>query len=174
MLQKAIEEGGRFFIGGSRGRRAADLRVGQCGPHSRDGKVVELEILFGCAMPIADVRLIPDFEVPGADPLAAVALDKMFGVFADQLAPQFVIPGRIIRCATHCRPGIVELVFADARNRCGQIPRHESEFHHRPYAGLPKRVECLIGDGEVIDWFPIVVEAEDIRRAPLELGHAVA
>ena len=83
MLQKAVEERARFCAGRSRARRSANLRIGQRGSHACDSIVVELEVFLRSAVPIADVRLVPHFEVPGAHLPAAVAINKVLSKLAD-------------------------------------------------------------------------------------------
>ena len=87
----------RLIRGGTCAGRAAHDRIGQRGTNSGDRIVIELVILLWSSVPIRDVRLVPDFEVPRADLFLAIALYQMLRVFPDQLPPDGIVLGRIIR-----------------------------------------------------------------------------
>ena len=174
MLQKTLKKRACPGAGWSRARRSAHLRAGQRRPHARNRIVVELEVLGRRPMPIIDVRLIPHFEIPGAHLLPAVAFHQVRGVSLHQLAPQLVVLGWIVRRPSHGVGRIVQLVRADPRHRRRQVLRHKAQLHHRPHARPLELIESLIGNREVVDRLAILVDPENIRRAPLELRHAVA
>ena len=74
-------------LAGGRCRSADDERVVD-GPHRADGDVVEAQVLVARAGPEdVEVRLVPDLECPGADLVAAVALDEMRHEVADERVP---------------------------------------------------------------------------------------
>src|SRR5262245_38121997 len=87
----------------SRGVRPADPRGRERAPHPVDGVVVEFAELLRRAAPVADVRLVPGFEVPLLDLRPPVLLDAVFRPLVGKLAPLRIILRRI-------RPARVNLV----------------------------------------------------------------
>ena len=98
--------------GSARGSRAGYCCVPRaapgpvtCGPPMRavgsarfsavGGVVVELVELLRRAVPVADVRLVPDFPVPALDFALAVPLDRVAHPLVDELAPLVVVLRRI-------------------------------------------------------------------------------
>ena len=96
MLEEVVEECAGFGRVGAGACGAANLGSGQRSADSCDGIVVELEVLRGRAVPVADVGFIPDFEVPGIDFFPAVARDQMLGKSADELAPHLIVFWRVV------------------------------------------------------------------------------
>jgi len=125
-------------------------------------------------VPVDDVGLVPDFEVPGADLGGAIALDEMRDEGADEIAPHAVVARGIVDRAGHGGPGVMELVLGDSGDGRGQVLRHEAEFDKWTHACLLVGVEGAIGDGEVVNGLAAGADAEDVRGAPLQLRHAVA
>src|SRR5262249_28305618 len=59
------------------------------------GEVVKLEIFFGCGLPVADIRFVPEFPVPALNFFASVAADRVTHPLVDQVGPFSVVPRRI-------------------------------------------------------------------------------
>src|ERR1035437_7188255 len=128
MLQKVIQKGGGFSVCGSGARRSANNCVGQCSADSRHRIVIELEVLGRGSVPVHNVWLVPHLEVPGAQLLPPVALNKVLSVLARQLAPHLVVLGRIVDLSSHGGLGIVKLIFGDCGDRRCKILRHKAKF----------------------------------------------
>src|SRR5213593_2468470 len=75
--------------------RTSDLRRRQRALQATGGVVVEFEVLFRRALPVADVRLVPHFPIPARYLLAAVLLDLVPSPSVDQLRPPCVVARRI-------------------------------------------------------------------------------
>src|SRR5580658_2550408 len=58
------------------GFRASDAGLWQDGANGGSGQIVEAVVLGGCAVPVADVRLVPHLPEPGCG-LIAVALAQV-------------------------------------------------------------------------------------------------
>src|SRR5207248_365980 len=54
--------------------RTPDLRSGQHAGHGRDRDVIEAAVLLHRALPVADVRLVPQLPIPRADDVGAIAI----------------------------------------------------------------------------------------------------
>src|SRR6266700_3317434 len=76
-------------------RRTTNARVRQRAPYASRGVVIKTVVVFLRAFPIANVRLIPDFQLPRGHFVLAVTLLQMFGQRVDQILPALVIFRRI-------------------------------------------------------------------------------
>src|ERR1017187_7963675 len=99
VVQEAGEEGDGALAAGAGAAGAADASVGQRLADTGDGVVVELQVIGGRALPVGDVGLVPDLEVPGGDFIAAIALDEVLDDAAHQFAPHGVVLGRALHGA---------------------------------------------------------------------------
>src|ERR1019366_290901 len=96
VVEEVGEEGDGALAAGSGAAGATDAGVGQRLADTGDGVIVELQVIGRRALPVGDVGLVPDFEVPGGDFVAAIALDEVLDHAADELAPHGVVPGRAL------------------------------------------------------------------------------
>src|SRR5438105_14404671 len=65
MIEKRAEEICRAIISGARAIRPADTCAGHGAAYRVGRKVIELEVFLRRSMPIENVRLVPNFPVPG-------------------------------------------------------------------------------------------------------------
>jgi len=161
--------GARWPPGGT-----ADFRVGQYAADRRRGHVVQMVVLFGCAVPIPDVRLVPHFPQPAAQCVGAVAIAQMRGPRRNQSRPLGVILRRI-------RPARENAGNTGIRKRVsirfgmnGKRFRHKAHFHQRLDAGIVQSVENFICDRPIVNGISRGVLAVGVGRAPLERGRPVA
>ena len=170
VVEEVGEEGDGALAAGAGAAGAADAGVGQRLADAGDGVVVQLQVIGRRALPVADVGLVPDLEVPGGDFVAAIALDEVLDDAAHQFAPHGVVLGR----ALHGSFDGVGIGLLVGHGAAGEILGHEAELHHGAHAGALVLVEDLVEDGEVVDGLAAGVEREDIGGGPLEAGLTVA
>ena len=97
VVEKVLEDSCRLFRWTGwwwRGRQPSPS--GNDGTNARDGVVVELPVVLGRCVPVVDVGLVPDFEVPLQHGLLAVALDEVRSHDADQFSPFLVVLRRVV------------------------------------------------------------------------------
>src|SRR5689334_10801226 len=95
MLEETSQEGGRALTPWARGIRSPDPRRRQCAPDRIHRVVVELVILLGRALPISDIRLVPDLPQPRLHLCLSIALHAVSGPLKDEFGPLLVILGRV-------------------------------------------------------------------------------
>src|SRR5207302_6816229 len=110
MFQEVIEKHVRFLRGRSRAGRTANNRISQSGTNARNCIVVELVVLLRSSVPICDVRLVPNLEIPGTNLLLPVPLHTMLCVLAHYLSPHRVVLWLLLGSPRDGTSGIVNLV----------------------------------------------------------------
>src|SRR3990172_12740338 len=95
MFEKSLEKPRRVFPGRSGNMRPAHGRSGKSAFDRVHAVIVQFEILFRRALPVADVWLIPQLPKPGFDFFHAIAVDGMPDPSIDQLGPFFIVLWRI-------------------------------------------------------------------------------
>src|SRR5271170_2525379 len=141
MFQEVIEKRARFFRGRSGAGRAAHDRIWQSSADPSYRVVVEFVVLLSSAMPICDVRLVPNLKVPLADLFLAVTLYQMRRIPSHQLAPDGVVLRRIVGSPGNGARRVMDLVFGDPRYCGSQVLGHEPQLDHRPHTCLPKFIK---------------------------------
>ncbi len=175
VLDEVAQDGLRARAVWARDFRAADLRGRQGALEPVGGEVVQLHELFGCAVPVTDVRLVPDFPPPCVHFTPAVLRCDMTTDLVNQLAPLCVVRRRV-------RPAGVDVVVVVAglpemtvrlrmaRERLG----HEAELDEGLHLARNVGVDDAIEDRPVVDGVAGGVFGVDVGRSPLERGRAVA
>src|SRR5262249_31130533 len=108
---------------------STDARSRQRAPDGGGRVVVKLVEFLGCSTPVADVRFVPHFPVPGRDSVAAIAFDAMAGPLKNEFSPARIIFGRI-------GPATINLVILCSRMPLvlirfgfgGQVFRHKADL----------------------------------------------
>src|SRR6266404_3899633 len=95
MIEKTAEELSSFRIGGAGRIRATHASLGQGAHNGVDGVVVKLEEFVLGGLPVADVRLIPNFPEPRFYLCVAVSCAKMADELKDEFGPLLIILWRI-------------------------------------------------------------------------------
>ena len=172
MVEKIAQE---FSARAARRFRAADARGRQRAAHAVHGVVVEFEIIRARAVPVADVRLVPDLPIPLFDLGRAVSFDAMFRPLIDQLAPFRVILRRIRLSARDRRAVVVDrrVVRIILRMRRQRL-RHETDLHIGLDAAFEVGVENLVVDRPVVNRIAVRVLLVGAGGTPFERIRAVA
>ncbi len=174
MRQEAVHEGaaGAGDIG------AADTGFGQGAANSVDGVVVQLVKFLWRAGPVGRaVGFVPHLEIPAGDLGAAVAFDIMARPLIDEFGPLLIRHGRGVPAAADqfvgkARPPAV--LVGDVLCGRRQGLRHEADLQIRFDATRPVGVDNAVGDGPVVDGFPLCIFGIGIGAAPFEGRRAVA
>src|SRR5262245_47039007 len=94
-------------------------------------------MLLGCALPIADVGLIPEFPIPFLHLLPAVALHAMRNPLIHELGPFLIVFRRIGPSCKYIFVGRSRFPVMAIRFRMnGQRFWHKSYFGHGPHASM--------------------------------------
>ena len=148
--------------------------VGKRPPDAVDRVVVQLVVLLGRALPVADVGLVPDLPPPALDLGATVPLHGVLHPLLAEATPLVVVLRRVGLAPVHLRPlvrrRVVQVEVGARREGLG----HEADLDERLHAAREQRVEDAVEDRPVVDGASLGVLAVGVRRAPLEGRRAVA
>src|SRR5262249_54360966 len=156
------------------GVRSADSRIGQRAPDAIDGVIMQFLELPGCAAPVTDVRLVPDFPIPGLDFSPPVLFQAMLRPGKRQVPPlgvisRWVSPAGENFVVSRPRRPMMLVRFRFARERLG----HETDLDVGTDAVLQVGVENAVEDGPVIDRFALGVFVIYAGRTPFQSRGAV-
>src|SRR5262249_32337300 len=127
------------------------------------------------ALPISNVRLIPQLPIPGADLFFAVTLDRMEYPLPDQLRPLRVILRRIGPAGVNLPIRLAGFPVVAIRLRLdGHSFGHKADFDQWPCAGLDVSVEDLIYDLPVINRLARRVFGISVCGTPFQSGLPIA
>ena len=146
VLQKLAQEG-LGMVADAGGLGASDLGGREGAADGIGGEVVEAIVFSGCAVPVADVGLVPHFPEPVGG-LAAVAIAQVGGVGEDQLRPLSFVLGRVGPAGKDVALGEGVAV---GLGMSGKGLRHETDFDQRTHTSGDESIEDAVGDGEIVD-----------------------
>src|SRR5580658_9869487 len=174
VFEEMAQEFGGMRIAWTGAVWTADSRFGKRAQDGIGCKIVKLEIFFPRALPVVNVRLVPDFPQPGFYFGVAVTFAQMTRKLKNELGPFGVIarrvgPARIDRTDRGVRK-IVAIWFGMRRERFG----HEADFDDGSDAGGVRRIEDMVEDRPAVNKFAVFILGIDVGRAPLQGGGAVA
>ena len=154
---------------------SAHPRRRQRAAHARHSIIVQLAELLRRAAPIADVRLVPGFPIPGLDLGAAISLDAVFCPLVNQFLPLGVVlrwirpPGEDFVVLGRGGPMVLIRLRFDRK-----VLGHETDLHVRTEAALQISVENPVEDGPVVNRIAVAILGISPRGPPLQGGRAVA
>src|ERR1035437_5988446 len=158
MLEEVLEKRIGFWISRAGRSRSADFCTGKRRPNALYRVVIEIPILLRRGVPVINVRLIPDFEIPMQHLILAISLDQVGGDGPRKLSPPRIVLRRIVALTGDRRLRKVNLVrLMPVRKVRSQIPRHKSKLYHGPDPGRLIRVEEAVEDLEAVDRFAVGV-----------------
>src|SRR6266853_872206 len=141
MIEKTAEELSSFRIGGAGRIGAAHASFGERAQNGIDGIVVQLEEFVLRALPVANVRLVPNFPKPRLYLCVAVSCAKMADELKDEFGPFLIILWRIGPAGEN---GALRKIVAVGLRMSGKRFGHESNFDQGLDSGGVEGIENAI------------------------------
>src|SRR6266404_2233786 len=125
MIEKTAEEVSSFRIGGAGRIGTADASFGERAQNGIDGVIVQLEEFVLRALPVADIRLVPNFPEPSFYLCVAVSCAKMADKLKNEFSPLLIILWRIGPAGEN---GALRKIVAIRLRMSGKRFGHKSDF----------------------------------------------
>ena len=126
-------------------------------PHACDSIVIELVIVFRGGMPVRNIGLVPDLEVPLQNLVFAITLDKMRRYTSLPSRPRAC--NLSADCSIH-RRWCSSDNESDRAQDFREVFRHEPKLHHRTNASGFVFVEDPIEDFEIVNRLAVRASSE--------------
>src|SRR5579863_4096551 len=150
--------------------RPAHERMRQHAADRRRAHVVEAVVFHGGAVPVADVRLVPDLPQPRVD-LVRIAVSQVRGIDCHQLRPLVPVLRRV------GPPGEDVALWKGVPIRLrmrGERLGHEADLDQWADVLGDEGIEDAIRNREVVDRRAVRFFGVKVRRSPLERTRAIA